>query len=303
MSSNSGNEFDLMTFRLAYLQAIAKAWKDEDFRDKLVPNYPKSTKSGSSQQNLNKTTDAMPLLKEFGFTSPWNIELNIIYNEQGPVWKPLDTAGWIGPNDKIIIFFPNKPADDQATEALAAYYKLFPSYLGRAVSSKEMPHAERVDPNKISGGQALSVRLINSADFLDFGGINLRAVALGWKESAFLNELIPNDDPTHQDSPLIPPKDTDSTPVLSKYLSFNNPWNFEIEYRFCPDFRWEPSQSSEETNDEGKKKPNEVKYEWKNVPKNIVQLYFPQKPSDASIHPIALTSYNSTGTEYPFTCN
>lgn len=111
----------LLEFRLAYLRAIAKAWSDPEFEAKLLA-----------------AEDIQPLLAEqFGLTVTWP-KLDIhLENSADPaeqtLWKPELTGGWIGMDDCFEIVLPCRPAAG-ATEALAAFYQIFPDLLGPAQS-------------------------------------------------------------------------------------------------------------------------------------------------------------------------
>lgn len=107
----------LLDFRLAYLRAIAKAWADPEFQEKLLA-----------------ADDIQPLLiEQFGMSVTWP-RLNIcLENSANPseqtLWKPELTGGWIGMDDCFEIVLPSRPAVG-ATEALAAFYQIFPDLLG-----------------------------------------------------------------------------------------------------------------------------------------------------------------------------
>lgn len=244
----------IMDFRLVYLRLIAMSWKDENDKDYISP------------MKLVESRDVISdfLVKEpFNFNPIWKyIQLRIVIDSDNKtVWKPVQTAGWIGPNDRFIINIPATPKkEDQQTEALAAYYQLFPTFLGPEQNAP-VPDCNAALPTKLG---------VDSGPFLEFGGVTLRAIALVWEDSSFADGLISS-------------SQEDSTPILSKYFGFNNPWNFNIEFRYDPNFFWDGTQ-------------------WNNVPSNIIELNYPQKPEDAVTRATALTSYNNTGPAYPFTC-
>ena len=234
-----------MKLRLAYLSAIADSWANDEIRDKLV--------------NAN---DILPILNsDYRFDSPWKcVELHIVDDEdQKTEWKPAETAGWIGANDEFILNVPNIPEQNQQVQALTAYYEIFPTLFG-SQKTKD-PEDKHPLPTELGA---------NAGPFLEFGGVNLRAIALAWKNQKFLKELT-----------LEGQKD--ASPVLSKYLGYRSPWNFSLRYKNISDFKWN-----------GKS--------WDGIPKNIIKLHYPRKPEDEQIRPIALTSYNNTGPAYPFSC-
>lgn len=257
-----------MDFRLAYLRAIADAWKDktDTIKNKLIDG----------------NTDLLGYLKDnYRLHSPWkNITLQLLEvfedeNEnQKPEWKQMEASGWVGPNDRFIINIPDKPGDpNQQVQALAAYYQIFPTLFG--ISKKT---------DMIVIAAALPQDLgVDQKPFLEFGGVTLRAIALAWVDGGFLNELTNPD--------LV-----DATPVLSRYLGYTNPWNFRIKFVVHPDFVWHGETRENKIpmwNDGQKDNP---------IPKNIIQLHYPTRPADSKFWPIALTSYNNTGPAYPFSC-
>jgi ribosomally synthesized peptide (two-chain TOMM family) len=241
----------LLDFRLAYLRAIAHAWEDPVFMDTLL-----------SQQ------DIQPLLSDprFGLPSVWpQLQIRMKLDKKHPTrWSPELTAGWIGGDDAFVITLPQKPASD-AVEALAAYYQLFPDFMGASVSV-DLP-----SPSSTSLPTGLGIPGGGPGSMLAFGGVVLRAIALGWKDPAFLTALIN-------------PELTDATPVLSQWLGYNNPFNFQLRFVTNPHFVWQ-----------------ERNWNLQGITNTIV-LNFPLPPNQESFRPIALTSYNNTGSAYPFTC-
>ena len=242
----------LMNLRLAYLRAVAKAWMEEDFKNKLL-----------------KADDILPILvdeKEFGFESPWTlVELKLVDDkDRRTEWHPRETAGWIGSDDKFVINFPDKPRKGQGVRALAAYYQLFPTLFG--------PEKDK----KIGGALPLDLG-VSPEPFLKFGGVTLRAIALAWKDEDFKKELA-----------------NDATHALSRYLGYRSPWNFGLQFiknEFDKYFKWDERTGSW------------VAQKKEDIPKNRIELHFPVKPDvNEEYLPIALTSYNNTGPEYPFSC-
>lgn len=115
-------------------------------------------------------------------------------------WDPEGVGGWTGPNDKFTLFLTTKPDRvAQRAQALAEYYQLFPTLFGTGASVSMSSQ-----PRPLDG---------ESNPFLDFGEVNLHAVALAWKDDTFREKLLN-------------PISGDATPILSQYLGFNNPWNF-----------------------------------------------------------------------------
>lgn len=144
--------------RTAYLRAIARAWRDPEYVDKLL------------RASKEEKTGALGLLeKDFNFKFPFDVKFGID-DKHPPRWDPLHTKGWIGYADDFLIHLPKKPASpDQRASALARYYQEYPTLLGRARGT--MRAAEPPD------------------DFGEFGGITMRALALVWSSDKFAKAL------------------------------------------------------------------------------------------------------------------
>jgi len=241
----------LIDFRLVYMRLLAESWVDESFKTKLL-----------------QAEDIMELLradssKPYYYDSPWEyIKVKLIASDYIK-WLPMETAGWISPDDYFIINIPSRPDHDQRVQALAAYYQHFPTFLGKT--------KQRKDGHNESFNSAIADLGIDPTPFLEFGGITLRTIALAWHNPGFLGELTM--------------AGKDATPVLSKYFGFNNTWNFNLQFVEASKFKWE-----------------EKNQEWENIPQNIVMMHYPPKPEEEIYWPIALTAYNNTGPAYPFTC-
>lgn len=258
----------LMDFRLRYLRAIAESWKDTDYEKELI-------EAPDLLSHFEKRDEEK--LKKF--ISPWdNVLITFLSQQENPVdpgeWEPDITAGWVGPNDSFVVILPENPWDFQSvkqskagspTIAIAKYYEAFPTIFGINTN-----HSLSSAPPPPAGGALPTDLGASDGPFLEFGGVTLRALALAWADKDFYKELIT----------LAPP---DATPVLSKYLGYNNPWNFNIKFEMA-NFEW-------------------CGNDWGNFPKNRVELHYPEKPDISEKHlPIALTSYNNTGPAYPFSC-
>ena len=262
----------LMDFRLAYLRAIAKAWNDPDFEKELI----------HTNDILNTSKESISSL--FGNVKLGYVCVNIFDDDKKPTrWE----HGWIGNNDYFIINLPLKPENQtQQAVALASYYQLFPSLFGcqSGITNMEIQpsmNSQNSEMFQVRSGPVITDLGVSPEPFLDFGGVILRAISHAWKQDDFLRELTD-------------PGLDDASHVLSKYLGFNNPWNFNLQFKYYEYeqiFVW-----------------NEMECQWKNVPKNVIKLHYPRRPSDANgngkpeMYPIALTSYNETGPAYPFTC-
>ena len=251
----------MLEFRLAYLRAIARSWADPAFTTTLLA-----------------ADDIQPLLVEqFGLTTVWpkldiHLENSVNPSEQ-TLWKPELTGGWIGMDDRFEIVLPTRPTDG-ATEALAAFYQIFPDLLGPVGDVEQEPASNGVimaampTDLGIPGGGADSM--------LAFGGVVLRAIALAWTDADFKEALLN-------------PPGGDATSVLSQWLGYNCPFNFVIQFKANPNLKWEDGKWLQKNADGS-------------PIKNRIVLNYPNAPKDEPLRPIALTSYNNTGPAYPFTC-
>jgi ribosomally synthesized peptide (two-chain TOMM family) len=261
MTIQSQNAEPLLAFRLAYLRAIARSWEDAAYRNDLLAQR-----------------DIQPMLHtDFGLPTLWpqlDVSLNLSSDPaMRAEWKPVLTAGWVGPDDAFVIVLPQAPAT-HASEALAAYYQLFPNFMGSTASFDAPPdgmlRAALPTGLGIPGGGPDSL--------LAFGGVVLRAIALAWQSPQFHAELT-NDD------------GLDKGAVLSQWLGYNNPFNFQIRFVTDDAFTWNAATSTW----------NQTRADGTPI-KNGVVLNYPTAPAEQAMWPIALTSYNNTGDAYPFTC-
>ncbi len=212
---------------------------------------------------------------DFGLPTQWPLLDISLFQDPNPdmraAWKPMLTSGWVGPDDSFVISAAAGTVS-QATEALAAYYQLFPDFMGPAACLRKAARRRwgRCPP--------ASAFLAATASLLAFGGVVLRAVALAWQSPEFLFDLTR--DP-----------DADKAPVLSQWLGYNNPFNFKILFTTNSAFTWDAAKG--EWNLEGANG---------SLIKNGIRLNYPTAPVEVELRPIALTSYNNTGPAYPFTC-
>lgn len=251
----------LLGFRLAYLRAIARSWRDDKFKRRLLDEG---------------TNDIQPLLvSECGLKTQWKklhvrLESSADTNQQTR-WLPLQTGGWVGRDDRFVIHLPPPPPKNgpSQAEALAAYYQHFPNFMGPA-------HAVSCDEHhKEAAGldTGLGIPDGGPGTLLAFGGVVLRALALSWQRPDFREELKATEN-------------TDATQVLSQWLGYNSPFNFLLQFKEDTDITWDPEQA-----------------QWRHAHNEIV-LNYPEAPAeqDKDLRGIALTSYNNTGSAYPFTC-
>lgn len=352
----------ILQFRTLYLQAIAKAWGDINIYNELVTQVkgdPDYSFEGQTYGpcRFNKIYNMFQGEKEgpaIPTTNPWKyFSLNLINRQptegfisdphpQEPQtdlhWDPDFTLDWIGPNGFIIVNLPQPPSlpepppeknqkeelQEIAAQALAAYYEIFPTFLGpvhhyganggKEPSLQAFPEKSNednyIEPRMnfaaapVASGESLGDQVLN------FGGVTLRAIALAWEQHyrkqndetqlvlVAQNQTIAGDKKLKEVDrlgaelsnlnfigTLTNPKLRDATKILSDYFGYNNPWNFNILFRQPIDFTW-----------------NNSKNQWDNIPKNVVVLNFPSKPEEGVSLPIALSLYNLTGPHYAFTC-
>lgn len=148
--------------RAAYLQAIARAWRDPAYEQELF-NVSKENPLG-----------ALPMLeRDYHFTLPWRVKFAISGGKKRPFYTPIGTTGWFGFGDEFTIPLPKEPPEgDDLAAALALYIHRFPSLLGTATDGvTEAP-----------------------PDFAAFGAITARVLALTWRDKAFKKTLFELDD-------------------------------------------------------------------------------------------------------------
>ncbi|HEY1690564.1 MAG TPA: BMA_0021/BMA_0022 family TOMM bacteriocin [Polyangiaceae bacterium] len=254
---------DLMQFRTVHLRAVARSWSDPAFKSRLVAD-PKGT-----------------LKSEFGFDFPWPF-LDLKFGTNGPHWDPQNTGGWFGTSapatstaSSITLILPvdasritvTSSASSSGTsgpftpadraKALSDYYQQRPTLFG----AKPAPTGGVIMPQ-----QSFELGLGSWKDFLEFGGVTLRAIALAWARPEFATQV--------QDDALA---------ALQAWLGYTCPWNLRIVVA-TQAFTW--------ARDRG---------EWTNLPNNVLEVDLPETPK-VDFQPVALTAYNNTGSAYPFTC-
>ena len=277
---------DLIDFRTAYLRLIARTWLSDEYAQEVV--------SMTAQKLI------VHLEKEYGHVWAWPA-LDPVLKDQGAVWSPQETGGWHGegfsgqiklmlPLDSSCIKGPPK----NRTKALADFYELRPSIFGKNRKAKHPEGADGADDKKLD--QAYPLGLGDLRDFLEFGGVLLRAIALVWGNSVgeeFVAKL--------QDR-------TSCLPALAGWLGYTSPWNMNIVIENDPNAAWNGLLT-----DETPEAIDDNKHIWRNgwldrktgaetIQHNQMILYLPRCPKDPQVLPVALASYNQTGPAYPFTC-
>lgn len=269
MSTNT-----LAQFRTTYLRAIAWAWANETFRRHL-------------------TTDAEKALSDlFEYKLPWDgVTLSI--NAHGATWDPSVSGGWhSGQLDYITLNLPLDPGQievqerdstfkgflsekkDEYSRALSAYYEQRPTLLGQ-LKDKE----SQLD--RVSSGNPGNPGVVDFGEFLTFGAVTLRAMAIAWNNEPFRTALT-----------------SDAATALQGWTDYNSPWNFQIKIVDCSKY-----VKLIVPTDSGKLIPADQRY-WNldsASAKNEIGMFLPRKP-EIDAQPLALIAYNNTGGAYPFTC-
>jgi len=195
VESPAAGDDPLIQLRLAYLRAVARSWRDAEFR-----------------QQLTTAADVQALLQEqCGLGVDWpNLAIRVRDSNPALRWNPLQVGGWMGPDDEFEIALPGAPQNEaERPEALTAYYQRFPTLLGVAVSV--MPRGKLLATASGSGGGEVPT----SAVLLPFGAVILRAIALSWADASFREALLAA---------------SDARPVLSQYFGYNSPFNFRVRF-------------------------------------------------------------------------
>lgn len=288
----------LMDFRFAYLRAIAYSWT------LWKPGQPVEEQDRFIRRLLSGE-NILPLLQGsvkdgpgFGMRCGWpDFAVCLAYDPKpswekpATGWRSVPPFGWVGVDDQFIITLPQKPRPVSdgglAVLALADYYKRWPTIMGQDDADHGEVKGMGIPGAAAGGGQDA---------LLEFGSVVLRAIALAWQDPVFLSALT---------APDLP----DASTVLSQYLGYNNPFNFQITFSTDGSLTWGPDGNGGGTWDyQGpssggltQSKPNAVLLRYPAPP---MQYPRPDHPPtlDKSVWPFALASYNNTGPAYPFTC-
>jgi len=275
----------LMMLRNAYLQCIASCWADENQKTGFV------SQSGKPAINALES----PLFQSF---------IHVVDLQEGErfgaVYQPFNPNainGWLGASDIMVVKIPKAPQQNQRTKALSNYYNLFNTHLGNSivgahdsVSKEKVIDQEMVDLFQLVSKNYSSEEIIEvlsnnitsnlgvgGADqFLSFGAIVMSIIARCWEDEDYLKHIT---------NTLISPLGTQKSLYKDEFVTFQNPWIFNIKFELA---------------EEGNSTWNGEK--WEAIENNEIYLLFPQKPSNRASHAMALSRYNNTGPAYPFTC-
>jgi ribosomally synthesized peptide (two-chain TOMM family) len=109
MSKRDATYDKFIELRAAIVESIALAWQNNDFKTVFMENPKKFMK------------------KHLDYDFPFNMILEIDdESERKRTWQPLDTGGWVGPNNTLEMILPPKPIfdtqyGDQQAVALSSY--------------------------------------------------------------------------------------------------------------------------------------------------------------------------------------
>ncbi|WP_394828040.1 BMA_0021/BMA_0022 family TOMM bacteriocin [Pendulispora albinea] len=322
MALQEGKDTDLTTqlmqFRTAYLQGVARAAVDLEFRRKLT-----------------RSDDALHILGEqFGYRCPW--QLSFVVRDDiywGPRYNPAKGAIMRAPlhGETLTVYLPKRPEaseypgmrDDEyrktLMEALAAFYQQNWQLLqnrqpGAPNQPFNPPDLPAVSPN----GKWSSVLPTHrydlgdsTDDFISFAAVVLNALALAWNDQAMWQELTREQPPPRQDlnPDVFAPLQT-APQILKQWFDYDYPWDIQLVFK--PD----PRAKYVKNKDDGK-------YKWRDLSWPELMLVLPwmsgafvEPPSTAAnqaeevrlnvanIAPaiMGLALYNTDGPGYPFTC-
>jgi ribosomally synthesized peptide (two-chain TOMM family) len=277
------NALDALTdFRTTWLRAIAQAWVDVGYKERLLDD-PKAA------------------LKELGFQWPWEGNLQFKVKEKTDfIWV---ADNWVWPDNEteqegLTLYVPLVPPDEleDHAAALADYYRQRPGLLvsntSGAVSGDLNLNAFKFNEhiasafanNRISGiGNVALGNLAPPAgglvpgevDFLDFGVVLTSIMAKAW-ENRRLRELI------------------------------GNPYNFRIFTStvrgYTPPWALNLSVKQDPGRNGNGVKWNKTAMRWDNLSPYHLTLHLPQRPDQPREESLALASYNATGAEFFATC-
>ncbi|WP_437531155.1 BMA_0021/BMA_0022 family TOMM bacteriocin [Sorangium sp. So ce726] len=275
----------LMAFRTTYLRAIAKAWADPDFEDKLTSN----------------PTDT--LLDYFGFDwGSWKNACTLRIVSAGQPEQRGNRASddlppgrfeWIGDEwvwskdllDSLTMYLPLTAPSAEAAEramALADFYSqrasLFSDDWGKEYGPAGQqpflltPAVGTQSPAPVGGF------VPTDQGFEAFKVVLLAAMAKAWTSEDFKQMLL-----------------IDCAAALRTIRGYKLPWNMNICVMNDDGARWTKPDASSDP-------PSKGQSYWTFSRPHTLRLYLPTAPSDESAEPVALAVYNATGAEYPFTC-
>lgn len=279
----------LLSFRLAYLQAVARAWREPEFKEKILsnPDMP-----GGRLINVLEVDEFTALIEPADILDSWQVKIHIMYDEkmQYQPFNAKTTNGWLASGHEVLgVFIPEKPqiASDKTTEAqlLAEYYQRFPTAFGNYIqtSFREDSNAGTGFHPKIKEFQQARASNVDNelgiggaSQFLAFGAVCQYITGRCWADEAYF-EFI--------NGKVISSIGTSNSVFQDDVVRFENPWGLNIQFHKCKVDLQE----------------SEGGVAWQNIPFNELRLMFPNAPQEPQ-QPVALARYNSAGPNFPFTC-
>ena len=111
MKDSYGTYDQFLAYRAAIMQAIALAWRDDNFRGQLIETPKQALKDG------------------IGYDFPFNMELTV--DVDNATWDPLTVADWrVTHRSRLQMVLPPAPPMAERVEALAAYNASHLTFLG-----------------------------------------------------------------------------------------------------------------------------------------------------------------------------
>ena len=268
----------LMLFRTVYLRAVAEAWANPEFHEKLV----------------NNPVDA--LRDYFGFKWPWshicNLKIDVtdkfLWIGNDWVWTPCQ-------GESLTLHIPLEPRGIERkyhAMAIADYYRqrssIFSDDWGQAYGPDGPVH-----PAAPAGGTAGGLvggelgpdsgpppggYVPSSEVFANFKVVLMSAIARAWEDGDYRKKLL-----------------LDTATALHYIRDYELPWKLLIRVDDDPHAKWHPPHDHS-------KHPAKHQSYWSHEKNHTLRLLLPHKPSDVCCEPVALASYNAMGAQYPFTC-
>ena len=300
MSGNTEKQY--LSFRSAFIGAIARSWYDEEYKKKFV------AAENSQGKGLLDFLQENPASESTRFFNPWkNLAIQFRYPQLS--WNPVNGHKWLGDNSGIILNIPKIPDNEEkSAEVLARYYNIFPTFYGLiktpidakltydALNEEHRCVAALNEKDSVPLNEYSRLTNLYDTDMVGytdetmrhFAAVVMEAIALYWRSEEFRNELTPPDENGRLDVEGYVP---DKSPVLSKWLDFKNPWNMNIMFRYDQEFTLDSGDIDKD-----------------HIPDNIICLAYPASPSnegtnDNTLLPMALANYNQDGSILPFSCS
>ena len=305
-------EDTLMSFRTAWLRAIALAWENPTFQNKLV-------------------RDSKKALSEIGFRWPWNGTVDLTISQDDTfVWsdspKRGAQPGWTWPiaknsNEWLVLYLPLLPKNIHGKDineahqpsALADYYDGQPTLFGSTNDGGSKSAPQKLGPSLIGSGRHNA----RSTEVPSVGDTQIRrnagkaavsstreALQRGSKQLVLAGPSFigPGTDFMNFEVALLLLladywKDGDkvgSESIGSRTLAaalegcakrYRIPWALNISVRNDPTIRWDKKNGT-----------------WRNRTPHMLQLELPTVPTHSTSRAVALAEYNATGAEFPFSC-